>query len=88
MVMVGIEDIKEAAPTPQVLKVIGVGGGGGNAVNNMISANIRSVDFIVANTDVQDLKNSLAVLWSFGETSETITCYGFPVKCILEAKSE
>ncbi len=42
------------------IKVIGVGGGGGNAVNNMINSSLRGVSFIVANTDVQALKNSSA----------------------------
>jgi cell division protein FtsZ len=60
MVMVGIEDIKEVGPSAPVLKVVGVGGGGGNAVNRMISTGIRSVEFIVANTDLQDLRASLA----------------------------
>ncbi len=60
MVMVGIEDIKEVGPGAPVLKVVGVGGGGGNAVNRMISAGIRNVDFLVANTDLQDLKANLA----------------------------
>jgi cell division protein FtsZ len=41
-----------------VIKVIGVGGGGGNAVNHMASANIEGVDFICANTDAQALDNS------------------------------
>ena len=40
--------------------VIGVGGGGGNAVNNMISKNLEGVDFIVANTDAQALAHSAA----------------------------
>jgi len=40
------------------IKVVGVGGGGGNAVNNMISAKLSGVDFIVANTDAQDLDRS------------------------------
>ena len=60
MVMVGIEDIKEVGPSAPVLKVVGVGGGGGNAVNRMITTGIRSVDFIAANTDLQDLRASLA----------------------------
>jgi len=60
MVMVGIEDIKEVGPGSPVLKVVGVGGGGGNAVNRMISSGIRNIDFVVANTDLQDLKNNLA----------------------------
>jgi cell division protein FtsZ len=42
------------------LKVIGVGGAGGNAVNRMIGAGLRGVDFIAANTDVQALNQSLA----------------------------
>ncbi|MCK5163159.1 MAG: cell division protein FtsZ [Desulfobacula sp.] len=42
------------------IKVIGVGGAGGNAVNNMIDAKLRGVKFIVANTDVQALEASKA----------------------------
>ena len=43
-----------------VIKVIGVGGGGGNAVNHMMSAEIEGVDFICANTDAQALRASQA----------------------------
>ncbi len=42
------------------LKVIGVGGGGGNAVNHMIEAGVTGVDFLVANTDAQALRGSKA----------------------------
>ena len=42
------------------IKVIGVGGAGCNAINNMINAELQGVDFIVANTDAQDLERSLA----------------------------
>ena len=42
------------------IKVIGVGGGGGNAVNRMIEAGIDGVDFISVNTDAQDLEDSKA----------------------------
>jgi cell division protein FtsZ len=42
------------------IKVIGVGGAGGNAVNNMINANLQGVKFIVANTDAQALETSNA----------------------------
>jgi cell division protein FtsZ len=42
------------------IKVIGVGGGGSNAVNTMINCNINGVDFIVANTDIQALRMSKA----------------------------
>jgi cell division protein FtsZ len=41
-----------------VIKVIGVGGGGGNAVNHMAAANIEGVEFICANTDAQALENA------------------------------
>ena len=41
-----------------VIKVIGVGGGGGNAVDHMVAANIEGVEFILANTDAQALKRS------------------------------
>ncbi len=43
-----------------VIKVIGVGGGGGNALQHMVNANIEGVEFICANTDAQALKNSTA----------------------------
>src|SRR5260370_16773707 len=42
------------------IKVIGVGGGGNNAVNRMIAANVVGVEFIAANTDVQALQMSNA----------------------------
>src|SRR5687768_11282966 len=42
------------------IKVIGVGGGGGNAVNRMIQAGIKGVEFLVANTDLQAMRASLA----------------------------
>ena len=42
------------------IKVIGVGGGGGNAVNHMIREGIQGVNFVCANTDTQDLSSSPA----------------------------
>lgn len=44
------------------IRVIGVGGGGGNAINNMISAGLTGVDFIAANTDSQALDHNLAYI--------------------------
>ena len=41
-----------------IIKVVGVGGGGTNAVNSMVRDNIRGVEFIIANTDVQSLEKS------------------------------
>ncbi len=48
--------------TPAKIKVIGVGGGGGNAVNRMIATQVRGVQFISANTDLQTLRRSSAPL--------------------------
>ncbi len=48
------------APRLPVMKVIGMGGGGCNAVNRMIELGLTGVDYIAANTDSQALKNSLA----------------------------
>lgn len=42
------------------IKVIGVGGSGGNAVNHMVNQKVKGIDFIAVNTDAQDLHNSLA----------------------------
>ena len=50
-----IPDIRELKPR---ITVFGVGGAGGNAVNNMISAGLQGVDFVVANTDAQALTMS------------------------------
>ncbi|HLY40943.1 MAG TPA: cell division protein FtsZ [Terracidiphilus sp.] len=50
----------DETPRGARIKVIGVGGGGGNAVNRMIQAGLEGVEFIAANTDVQALKLSLA----------------------------
>ncbi|QDG54767.1 cell division protein FtsZ [Persicimonas caeni] len=47
-------------PESAKIKVIGVGGGGGNAINTMITEGIDSVEFIAANTDLQALENNLA----------------------------
>src|SRR4051794_4247148 len=44
------------------IKVIGVGGGGGNAINTMIEASLEGVDFIAANTDIQALESNQAPL--------------------------
>ena len=42
------------------IKVIGVGGGGGNAVNRMIDAGVEGIEFVAANTDLQALRMSRA----------------------------
>ncbi len=53
-------ELMDAFTQSAVIKVIGVGGGGGNAVEHMVAAQIDGVDFICANTDAQVLKNSSA----------------------------
>ncbi|MDO5058690.1 MAG: cell division protein FtsZ [Neisseria sp.] len=55
-----VYDVVESAVGPAVIKVIGVGGGGCNAINNMIANSIPDVEFISANTDVQSLNKSQA----------------------------
>jgi cell division protein FtsZ len=54
---IGPPSIEELKPR---IVVVGVGGAGGNAIANMIEANIEGVDFVVANTDAQALNNSVA----------------------------
>ena len=48
-------EIVDSAPQNAVIKVIGVGGGGGNAVQHMVSNDVKGVDFIAVNTDAQAL---------------------------------
>ncbi|MEX3773709.1 cell division protein FtsZ [Pseudomonas sp. MYb118] len=50
-------ELVDNVPASPVIKVIGVGGGGGNAVNHMVKSNIEGVEFICANTDAQALKS-------------------------------
>ncbi len=54
-------ELVDSAPSSSaVIKVVGVGGGGGNAVNHMVESNIEGVEFICANTDAQALKRVAA----------------------------
>lgn len=53
-------EIKPEIETFAKIKVVGVGGGGGNAVSRMIDAKIKGVEFVVVNTDAQALHNSRA----------------------------
>ncbi|MBL8244661.1 MAG: cell division protein FtsZ, partial [Rhodanobacteraceae bacterium] len=50
--------LMESATPNAVIKVIGVGGGGGNAINHMLGGNIEGVEFVCANTDAQALKRA------------------------------
>jgi cell division protein FtsZ len=55
-----LEFVEDSQDLKARIKVIGVGGGGGNALNNMIESRLKNVEFIAANTDSQALKTSLA----------------------------
>jgi|GEM_PF-114935 len=51
-------EVDEKVHSPAVLKVIGLGGAGGNAINRMLDSEIRGVEFLVGNTDIQALNTS------------------------------
>jgi cell division protein FtsZ len=53
-------EIEEVRGQAAKIKVVGVGGAGGNAINNMIASNLQGVEFIAINTDMQALETSLA----------------------------
>lgn len=53
-------ELVDSVPQSAVIKVVGVGGGGGNAVNHMVSTELEGVEFICANTDAQALNNMVA----------------------------
>jgi cell division protein FtsZ len=53
-------ELEDTESAPARIRVLGVGGGGSNAVNRMISAGIRGIEFIACNTDLQALRKSLA----------------------------
>jgi len=55
-----IFELEEVKTTPAKIKVVGIGGGGCNAVNAMIASNLQGVEFIAVNTDAQALESSLA----------------------------
>lgn len=61
-------ELSDSTPHSAVIKVIGIGGGGGNAVEHMMQENIDGVEFICANTDAQALKKANAqVIMQLGE---------------------
>ncbi|HKI48998.1 MAG TPA: cell division protein FtsZ, partial [Desulfobacteria bacterium] len=52
-----VDEVEKGAYHARI-KVLGIGGAGGNAINNMINSDLRGVEFVVANTDCQDLDRS------------------------------
>jgi cell division protein FtsZ len=55
-------ELEDTDTSPAIIKVVGIGGGGSNAVNRMIAAGLRGVDYVACNTDLQALKKSTAPL--------------------------
>jgi len=55
-------EIEEVKGRNAKIKVVGIGGAGGNAINNMIASNLHGVEFIAINTDLQVLESSLAAV--------------------------
>jgi cell division protein FtsZ len=55
-------EFENASRNQAAIKVVGVGGGGGNALNNMIASGLRGVEFVAANTDAQALEHNAAQL--------------------------
>ena len=54
---VNVAELRELKPR---ILVLGIGGAGGNAINGMIEAGMKGVEFVAVNTDAQDLKNNKA----------------------------
>ena len=67
--------VKPDIETFAKIKVVGVGGGGGSAVNRMVAENIKGVEFMVMNTDVQALHhNSASQKLHIGKTVAVVAC--------------
>ncbi len=62
-------ELVDNVPQNAVIKVVGVGGGGGNAVKHMISNDVDGVGFICANTDVQALTTVVSRTVQLGSAS-------------------
>ena len=58
--MVRIKAAEDLRELRAIIKVVGLGGAGGNAINRMVEAGIRDVELIAANTDAQDLRRNQA----------------------------
>jgi len=88
-----IEIVDEKIENPTIIKVIGVGGAGCNAINRMIEVGIKGVEFIAANTDIQHLKTIKALIKiQLGpKTTDGLGAGGIPEvgeKAAIETKDE
>ena len=80
-----VDDIDTSMASNAKIKVIGVGGGGGNAVQHMIDSELRGVQFVCANTDLQALNRSRAPFKV--QLGEKLTCRVLsvgPKRCLVE----
>jgi len=75
-------EFESASRNQAAIKVVGVGGGGGNALNNMIESGLRGVEFVVANTDAQALEHNAAQvkIQLGGEITRGLGCGADPDK--------
>jgi cell division protein FtsZ len=75
-------EFEESASHRAIIKVVGVGGGGGNALNTMVVSGLQGVEFIAANTDAQALRHNLAPikLQLGGEITRGLGCGADPDK--------
>ncbi len=75
-------EFAESGSHRAIIKVVGVGGGGGNALNNMVVSGLQGVEFIAANTDAQALRHNLAPikLQLGGEITRGLGCGADPDK--------
>ena len=75
-------EFEDSATHRAVIKVVGCGGGGGNALNNMVRSGLAGVDFIAANTDAQALQHNLAPIkvQLGGEVTRGLGCGADPNK--------
>src|SRR5574338_821544 len=75
-------EFEQTASHRAVIKVVGVGGGGGNALNNMVVSGLQGVEFIAANTDAQALRHNHASikLQLGGEVTRGLGCGADPDK--------
>ncbi len=75
-------EFENTASHRAVIKVVGCGGGGGNALNNMVVSGLQGVDFIAANTDAQALQHNLAPIkvQLGGEVTRGLGCGADPNK--------
>jgi cell division protein FtsZ len=75
-------EFENASRNQAAIKVVGVGGGGGNALNNMIESGLRGVEFVAANTDAQALEHNAAEIkvQLGGEITRGLGCGADPEK--------